>query len=225
MKLALFAAVAMVFSTFAVQQQADACGMYRPPRLESPSRLIAKAKRHEKNHELHAAAGVYSRLMYHPKARKTQKVWAGMRAAKTYQSVGNASSAVASYEAVVNVDRRHGPALLALGLAKLDTDVLGAVDQLDEALHARRMRHADKRAAHVGLAMAHARDGNLAIANRHQRRARRLGASKQALAAIQQQVEAYLAEEALDEAADAEVTQAMLRPATTQFARPAMARQ
>ncbi len=225
MKLALSAAVAMVLSTLLVQQQADACGMYRPPKLESPSRLIAKAKRHEQNRELHAAAGVYSKLLYHPQARKTRKVWAGMRGAKIYQAVGNASSAIALYGAVVNVDGRHGPALLGLGLAKVDEDPLGAVEQLDEALRGRRMRHADRRSAHVGLAMAHARDGNLALANRHQRRARRLGASKQALAAIQHEVEAYLAEEARDEVADAEVAQASLqRPAMKQFARPAMAR-
>lgn len=184
MKLAVVAfALAAATATFVLPAEADACAM-RKVRLE-PLEMVAdaqmkKAALAEAKGDKRAAIRHYERAM-NAEGNATVRADAALAAARLHGEMGNTQRAIARLTRGVALDGQHFEVRLALGRLLAEGDAAKAVAHLEAA------RGIDRMSAEVypELAIAHARLGQRAEAQRYLTTAKGLGADPERVLAAE----------------------------------------
>lgn len=178
-----FAALALLVAlpALAVPATADACAMRKMPvKLMVADTEMQKGENAEEAGRLRAAIRHYERAMNAPGDASTQAD-AALASARLNEKLGNADRALARLHRAVAIDGSHAGARKTLGAKLLDTNPIEALRHLQAAQNADRF-DAD---LYTDLAVAHARMGQKAAAERNLLTAKGLGADPQKVVAAE----------------------------------------
>jgi tetratricopeptide (TPR) repeat protein len=188
MRNAALAALMMFGALTTAGRDADACAMYRPPKIADAQAMVADAKKAEADGQPRTAIRLYERLMHEPKVEKATRVAAARDAARLHEAAGNTDTARIRLEQALAIAPNDALANFHFGRLLAGKSDEAASEALTKAL--RGSLGEEKAPAEALLAGALARLGKAGDAEKHLERARALNADAALLEAAQAALDA-----------------------------------